>query len=95
MTKGSKEQINTTKTTGKPRKRGVVVSDQMDKTVVVKVDTLKKHPRYIKRYISSKKYKAHDEKNAYKKGDLVIIEACRPRSKQKRWQVVGLIKPNK
>ncbi len=70
-------------------KKGVVVSDKMDKTVVVKVNTLKKHSRYQKRYISSKKYKVHDEKNIYSIGDEVIFTACRPISKNKQWIVVA------
>ena len=61
----------------------------MDKTIVVKVDILKKHPRYKKRYISSKKYKVHDEKNEYQAGDLVVFEACRPISKDKKWRVIS------
>ena len=82
------EKINEKKVT-KSTKRGVVVSDKMDKTIVVRVDSLKKHPRYQKRYTSSKKYKAHDEKNQYSAGDKVVIEACRPISKDKCWKVVG------
>jgi len=82
------EKINEKKVT-KSTKRGVVVSDKMDKTIVVRVDSLKKHPRYQKRYTSSKKYKAHDEKNQYSTGDKVVIEACRPISKDKCWTVIG------
>jgi small subunit ribosomal protein S17 len=63
----------------------------MTKTVVVKVDRVKVHPKYQKRYTVSKRYKAHDEKNEYKVGDKVIIEECRPLSKEKRWRVVGRI----
>jgi len=47
------------------------------------------HPKYHKRYTVSKNYKAHDEKNEYKPGDKVIIQECRPLSKDKRWRVVG------
>ena len=67
---------------------GVVVSDKMDKTVVVKVDTLKKHLKYHKRYSSSKKYKVHDPKNRFKIGDKVSFTACRPISKDKQWKAV-------
>ena len=85
MTTKAKE-AKTTKS--KSTKRGVVISDKMDKTIVVRVDRLKKHPRYQKRYISSKKYMAHDEENKYSVGDKVLIEACRPMSKGKQWIVV-------
>lgn len=76
-----------------PKKRliGVVVSDKMDKTVVVKVERWKEHPLYRKRIKRHKKYKAHDEYNKYKVGDVVVIEECRPLSKEKRWRVVGLL----
>ena len=67
--------------------KGVVVSDKMDKTVVVKVNTTKTHPKYLKRYKVSKKYKAHDEKNEFKIGDQVLIIETRPMSKEKRWEV--------
>ena len=66
---------------------GTVVSDKMDKTIVVKVSRTKIHPSYGKRYIVSRKYKVHDEKNQYKEGDNVIFEECRPLSKDKRWRV--------
>jgi len=70
---------------------GIVVSDKMNKTVVVAVTRLKKHPKYKKYYKVTKKYKAHDEKNEYKVGDRVIIAECRPISKEKRWRVKGKI----
>ncbi len=74
-----------------PRKKlkGIVVSDKMNKTVVVRVERIKAHPKYEKRYRVHKKYKAHDEKNEYKIGDEVVIEECRPLSKEKKWRVVG------
>jgi len=68
--------------------KGVIVSDKMDKTVVVSVNQYKEHPKYKKRYSVSKKYKAHDEKNEYKTGDKVIIHECRPLSKDKKWEVI-------
>ena len=68
---------------------GIVVSDKMDKTIVVKVESVKLHPKYHKRYTTSTKYKAHDEKNQYKIDDKVTIVECRPLSKDKRWRVVG------
>ena len=70
---------------------GKVVSDKMDKTVVVEVERIKEHPKYKKRYKVRKKYKAHDEKNQYKVGDKVIIQETRPISKHKRWKVIGLV----
>ena len=72
----------------KRRLKGVVVSDKMDKTVVVEVMRLKKHPKYIKYHKSSKRFKAHDEENEYKSGDKVVIEETRPLSRDKRWRVV-------
>lgn len=66
---------------------GVVVSDKMDKTIVVKIDRTRVHPRYKKRFIVSEKYKVHDEKNQYKEGDKVTFIECRPISKDKRWRV--------
>jgi len=76
-----------------PKKQitGTVVSNKMQKTVVVKVERIKEHPRYKKRYKVHKKYKAHDEKGECKKGDKVIIEECRPMSKEKRWRVIKKI----
>ncbi|NTU69365.1 30S ribosomal protein S17 [bacterium] len=69
---------------------GTVVSDKMDKTVVVSVTTVKTHPIYKKQYKVSKKYKAHDEKNEYKTGYEVVISATKPISKDKTWIVSGL-----
>ena len=66
----------------------------MQKTVVVKIDRLKKHDKYHKYYKISKKLKAHDEKGEYKKGDEVIIQETSPISKDKRWKVVSLVKKN-
>ena len=68
--------------------RGEVISNKMHKTVVVRVERIKEHKKYKKRYKVHKKYKAHDEKNEYQVGDKVIIEECRPISKDKRWRVV-------
>lgn len=72
--------------------KGTVVSDKMNKTVVVRVDRLKKHPKYQKYYRISAKFKAHDEKGEYKVGDTVVIQETRPISKEKRWRVAELIK---
>jgi len=68
---------------------GVVVSDKADKTVTVLVERRVMHPVYKKFISRSKKYAAHDETNAYKTGDTVRIEECRPISKSKRWTVLG------
>lgn len=65
-------------------KKGVVVSDKMDKTVVVAVETLKTHPKYLKKYRSTKKYKVHDQENKYKVTDVVEFKQCKPISKDKR-----------
>ena len=70
---------------------GVVVSDKMEKTATVEVERFKKHSRYLKYFKTSKKYKAHDEKNEYKTGDKVVIESRRPLSKDKRWVIVSKI----
>lgn len=67
---------------------GIIVSHKMNKTAVVKVDKTKLHPKYKKRYIISKKFKAHDEKNEYKERDVVVIEECRPMSREKRWRII-------
>lgn len=69
--------------------KGVVVSDKMDKTIVVKVEDTKFHSKYQKRYVSSRKYKVHDEKGQYKAGDIVTFVECRPLSKDKRWRVIN------
>jgi small subunit ribosomal protein S17 len=71
--------------------QGVVISNKMKKTVVVRVDRLKKHPKYKKYFSVSKKYKAHDEKEQCQVGDKVIIEECRPISKEKKWRVKRVI----
>lgn len=68
--------------------QGTVVSDKMDKTIVVKVERRVMHPVYKKFVRKSKKYHAHDEANQYKAGDTVRIRECRPLSRTKRWEVV-------
>ena len=76
-----------------PKKRlvGTIILNKMQKTVVVRVERIKVHPKYKRRYKVHKKYKAHDEKGEYKVGDKVIIEECRPISKDKRWRVIKKI----
>lgn len=68
--------------------KGIVVSDKMDKTVIVSVSRFIKHPLYGKFYKVSKKYKAHDEDNKYKVGDKVEIVETRPISRDKHFQVI-------
>ncbi|MDB4939984.1 MAG: ribosomal protein [Candidatus Doudnabacteria bacterium] len=72
-------------------KTGVVVSDKMDKTVVVQIDQMKRHPKYKKSYKVSKKFKAHDENNEFHIGDKVEIEETRPISKDKHFKVLKKI----
>jgi len=75
-------------TTNKKTLRGTVVSDAMDKTVVVEVGRFVQHPKYQKFYTISKKYHAHDEENRFKVGDVVEIVETRPLSKKKSHTVV-------
>ncbi|AWB46127.1 30S ribosomal protein S17 [Paenibacillus sp. CAA11] len=70
---------------------GKVVSDKMDKTIVVAVETYKKHSLYHKRIKVTKKFKAHDENNTAKIGDIVKIAETRPLSKDKRWRLVEVV----
>lgn len=70
---------------------GRVVSDKMDKTVIVAVETLKRHRVYGKTMRSVKRYTAHNEGNDGKDGDLVKIQETRPLSKEKRWTVVEIV----
>jgi small subunit ribosomal protein S17 len=72
-------------------KFGTVVSDKMDKTVIVAVDTPKRHRLYKKNIKRTVKYKAHDAKNQSKTGDRVRIEETRPLSREKRWRVAEII----
>lgn len=71
---------------------GHVISDKMDKTVVVQVERLSRHPRYGKVLRVRKKYKAHDERNDCHIGDLVRIVESRPLSREKRWRVEEIVK---
>lgn len=81
--KKSKKKIRTIK--------GIIVSDRMQKTVVVAVKRLKTHPLYNKKIKMTKRYKAHDDKNKFKTGDKVLIAETRPLSKNKRWRVIKKI----
>ncbi len=71
--------------------QGVVVSDKMDKTLVVRVDSTKTHPKYKKRYVTSARYFVHDEKKEYHTGDVVMFQETRPLSRHKRWRVLGKV----
>ncbi|MFQ5900745.1 MAG: 30S ribosomal protein S17 [Thermodesulfobacteriota bacterium] len=70
---------------------GIVVGDKMDKTVVVSVEKVTKHPLYGKYMKRRNKYKAHDERNIAKIGDKVVIVGARPYSKEKRWRVTEVL----
>jgi len=69
--------------------QGVVVSDKMNKTIVVQVERRVMHPIYKKFVRRTKKYSAHDEGNVHKVGETVRIQECRPISKRKRWEVIS------
>ena len=71
---------------------GTVVSDKMMKTAVVEVSFSKKHPKYLKYFKVTNRFKAHNENNEYKIGDQVIISETRPLSKEKRWRITGMVK---
>jgi len=68
---------------------GIIVSDKMQKTVVVKVERIKEHPKYKRRYKVHKGYKAHVETDEYKTGDKVVIRESKPMSKDKNWEVIA------
>lgn len=71
-----------------PKRKGVVVSISMEKTIVVAVETLKTHPKYLKQYRSTKKYKVHAEEKKYAIGDVVMFQECRPISRDKHHTIV-------
>ncbi|OGL59134.1 30S ribosomal protein S17 [Candidatus Uhrbacteria bacterium RIFCSPLOWO2_12_FULL_46_10] len=71
--------------------QGVVVSNAMNKTIIVRVDRVKMNPKYRKQYTVSRRYHVHDENNKYRSGDKVTFVECRPLSKTKRWRVVEAI----
>lgn len=73
---------------------GIVTSTSMVKTITVKVDSIKKHPKYPKSFTVSRKYHVHDEKQAAKVGDKVRFAECRPLSATKRWRLVEILKVN-
>jgi len=75
----------------KKRLQGIVVSDKMQKTVVVNVERIKEHPKYKRRYKIHKKYKAHDQNQEFHVGDKVVIEEVSPMSKDKHFKVIGKV----
>lgn len=84
--------METAKQVNKRKFEGQVVSTAMTKTVIVRVDTMKLHPKYNKSYKVSKKYAVHDEKGEAKVGNTVVFEETRPISKTKKWRLVQVIK---
>lgn len=70
------------------KKKGTVMKDQMDKTIVVSVVSFETHPKYKKKYKVTKRYKAHDPENKFKVGEIVEIIPCRPISKGKKFKVI-------
>lgn len=74
------------------RMTGTVVSNKMQKTIVVRVERLARHPQYEKVIRLAKKFKAHDEAQTARPGDLVEIEETKPRSKEKRWTLVEVLR---
>jgi small subunit ribosomal protein S17 len=74
------------------QKVGTVVSNKMDKTIVVSVESLKKHRLYKRTYKQTKHFYAHDDENTCQVGDVVRIEETRPLSKMKRWRLVEIVK---
>jgi small subunit ribosomal protein S17 len=70
---------------------GIVVSNKMEKTIVVKIENRYPHPIYSKILVKTKKYLAHDELSECKIGDQVLVEECRPLSKRKRWKLVKIL----
>ena len=78
------------KASSAPKWSGVVVSNKMDKTIVVAVDTLKTHPKYLKQYRSTKKYKVHvEDASKYSIGQKVSFQECRPMSRDKRHTIIS------
>ena len=73
------------------QKIGIVISNKMQKTIVVKVENRYSHPIYFKTLVKTKKYLAHDESEECKIGDQVLVEESRPLSKRKRWKLVEII----
>jgi small subunit ribosomal protein S17 len=85
------EQLNETARNARRTKQGRVASDKMDKTIVVVTETRVPHPTYGKIVRKSTRFKAHDEQNEAKVGDIVRIMECRPLSRDKRWRLVEIV----
>lgn len=81
-------KTTTEKISKAPKMKGVVVSNKMDKTIVVAVETLKTHPKYLKKYASTKRYKVHTGDKKYEIGDTIMFQECRPISRDKKHIVV-------
>ena len=88
LTKDATDDKKNVKVVIRKKFTGVVISSKMDKTILVRVDSVKKDPKYGKRYTASRKYKVDDSKNKFVEGDKVIFVECRPLSKGKRWRVI-------
>ncbi len=76
----------------RPIREGVVVSDKMDKTIVVRLERTTRHPLYGKVLRRGTKVKVHDERNEARVGDVVAITECRPLSKEKSWRMVSIVR---
>ena len=70
---------------------GIVISNKMQKTIVVKIEKRYPHPLYSKTLIKTKKYLAHDEQNICQIGDQVLVQECRPLSRRKRWKLIQVL----
>ena len=92
MTQQTSQATGTGKKVHHQQKVGTVVSNKMDKTIVVAVESLKKHRLYKRTYKQTKHFYAHDDENTGQVGDLVRIEETRPLSKMKRWRLVEIVK---
>src|SRR2546421_1315060 len=93
MTQQNNSATQTATKSRRQQKVGRVVSNKMDKTIVVAVESLKKHRIYKRTYKQTKKFHAHDEHNTCQIGDIVRIEETRPLSKTKRWRLIEIVKP--
>lgn len=89
---GASTSAVATKKSRRQRKVGRVISNKMDKTIVVSVESLKKHRIYKRTYRQTKHFYAHDENNSCQIGDMVLIEESRPLSKLKRWRLIEIVK---
>ena len=94
-TRAKSERQAPEKVPGRKERRGIVVSDAMDKTIVVRIDVVQKHERYGKVVRRSSKLHAHDEQNAAGVGDLVRVSETRPLSATKRWRLLEILKKAK